>query len=106
MKVKVYIVREVEINDPAVAELDAFWRNNEIPTSYSPELDALVYRAARAVEKATGIPFDDDEKLTTCEKFDILLYLFKREYGMCAMEELIEQYQPQQHLQKLIQQIV
>lgn len=39
------------------------------------------------------IPFDDDEKLTTCEKFDILLYLFKREYGMCAMEELIEQYQ-------------
>ncbi len=61
MKVKVYIVREVEINDPAVAELDAFWRNNEIPTSYSPELDALVYRAARAVEKATGIPFGDDD---------------------------------------------
>lgn len=61
MKVKVHIVREVEVNDPAVAELDAFWRNNEIPTSYSPELDALVCRAARAVEKATGIPFDDDD---------------------------------------------
>ena len=60
MKVKVYIVREVEINDPAVAELDAFWRNNDIPTSYSPELDALVYRAARAVEKATGILLGDD----------------------------------------------
>ena len=60
MKVKVHIVREVEINNPVVAELDAFWRNNDIPTSYSPELDALVYRAARAVEKATGIPFGDD----------------------------------------------
>ena len=60
MKVEVHIIREVEINDPVVAELDAFWRNNDIPTSYSPELDALVYRAARAVEKATGIPFGDD----------------------------------------------
>lgn len=64
MKVKVYIVREVKINDPAVAELDAFWRNNDIPTSYSPELDALVDRAARAVEKATGIPFGDDASET------------------------------------------
>ena len=61
MKVKVHIVREVEIKDPAVAELDAFWRSNEIPTSYSPELDALVNKAARAVEKATGIPFGDDD---------------------------------------------
>ena len=60
MKVKVHIVREVEIKDPAVAELDAFWRSNEIPTSYSPELDALVCRAARAVEKATGILFGDE----------------------------------------------
>ena len=62
MKVKVHIVRdmEVEINDPAVAELDAFWRSNEIPTSYSPELNAMVNKAARAVEKATGIPFGDD----------------------------------------------
>lgn len=62
MKVKVHIVRdvEVEINDPAVAELDAFWRNNEIPTSYSPELNALVDKAARAVEQATGIPFGDE----------------------------------------------
>ena len=39
------------------------------------------------------IPFDDDERLTTCEKFDILLYLYKKEYGMLAMEELMEQYQ-------------
>lgn len=61
MKVKVHIVREVEIKDPAVAELDAFWRSNEIPTSYSPELDALVCRAARAVEKATGVPFGDED---------------------------------------------
>ena len=59
MKVKVHIVRdvEVEINDPAVAELDAFWRNNEIPTSYSPELNTMVKKAVIAVEKATGIPF-------------------------------------------------
>ena len=62
MKVKVHIVRdmEVEINDPAVAELDAFWRSNEIPTSYSPELNAMVNKAARAVEKATGILFGDE----------------------------------------------
>ena len=60
MKVRAHIVREVEINDPAVAELDAYWRSNEIPTSYSPELNALVGRAARAVEKVTGIPFDDE----------------------------------------------
>ena len=68
MKVKVHIVREVEINDPAVAELDAFWRNNDIPTSYSPELDALVCRAARAVEKATGIPFGDDDAPETISR--------------------------------------
>ena len=60
MKVRVHIVREVEINDPAVAELDAYWRSNEIPTSYSPELNAMVDRAARAVGKATGIPFGDE----------------------------------------------
>lgn len=62
MKVKVDVVRnvEVEINDPAIAELDAFWRNNEIPTSSSPELNALVDRAVLAVEQATGIPFDDE----------------------------------------------
>lgn len=70
MKVRVRIVRdvEVEINDPAVAELDAFWRNNEIPTSYSPELNALVDKAARAVEKATGIPFGDDDAPETISR--------------------------------------
>ena len=38
MKVKVHVIREVEVevNDPAVATLDAFWRNNEITTSDSP----------------------------------------------------------------------
>ena len=63
MKVKVSVVRdvEVEINDPAVAELDAFWRNNEIPTSYTPELNALVDKAVLAVEQATGIPFGDED---------------------------------------------
>ena len=67
MKVKVHIVRnvEVEINDPAVAELDAFWRNNEIPTSYTPELNALVDKAVLAVEQATGIPFGDENASET-----------------------------------------
>lgn len=62
MKVKIHIVRdvEVEINDPAVAELDAYWRSNEVPTCSSPELNALVDRAVLAVERATGIPFDDE----------------------------------------------
>ena len=67
MKVKVHVVRdvEVEINDPAVAELDAFWRNNEVPTSSSSELNALVDRAVLAVEQATGIPFGDENALET-----------------------------------------
>ena len=67
MKVKVSVVRdvEVEINDPAVAELDAFWRNNEIPTSYTPELNALVDKAVLAVEQATGIPFGDENASET-----------------------------------------
>lgn len=62
MKVKIHVVRdvEVEINDLAVAELDAFWRNGEIPTSYSPELNAMIDKAILAVEQATGIPFGDD----------------------------------------------
>ena len=64
MKVKVHVVKrvemEVEVNDPAVAELDAFWRNNEILTSYSPELNEMVDKAVLAVEEATGIPFGDE----------------------------------------------
>lgn len=62
MKVKAHVVRdvEIEINDPIMAELDAFWRNNEILTSYSPELEAMVDKAVLAVEQATGIPFGDE----------------------------------------------
>ena len=62
MKVKVHVIRdvEVEIDDPAVAELDAFWRNNEISTSSSPELNEMVDKAVLAVEEATGIPFGDE----------------------------------------------
>ena len=65
MKVKVHVVKkvevEVEVNDPAVAELDAFWRNNEISTSSSPELNEMVDKAILAVERATGIPFGDED---------------------------------------------
>ena len=64
MKVKVHVIKkvevEVEVNDPAVAELDAFWRNNEISTSSSPELNEMVDKAVLAVEEATGIPFGDE----------------------------------------------
>lgn len=61
MKVKVQVVRnvEVEIDNPVMAELDAFWRNGK-PTSYSPELNAMVNKAVIAVEKTTGIPFGDE----------------------------------------------
>ena len=62
MKVKVHVIRdvEIEINDPIVAELDSFWRNNKIPISYSPELNEMVDKAVLAVEEATGIPFGDE----------------------------------------------
>ena len=62
MKVKVHVIRdvEVEINDPIVAELDSFWRNNKIPISCSPELNEMVDKAVLAVEWATGIPFGDE----------------------------------------------
>lgn len=62
MKVKVHVIREmeVEVNDPAVAALDAFWRNNKIPISYSPELNEMVDKAVLAVKEATGIPFGDE----------------------------------------------
>lgn len=75
MKVKVHVVRdvEVEIDDPAVAALDAFWRNNEIPTSYSPELNEMVDKAVLAVEDATGIPFGDENAPETIA-------------GVCAMD--------------------
>lgn len=62
MKVKVHVIREVEVevNDPAVAALDAFWRNNKIPISYSPELNEMVDKAVLAVKEATGILFGDE----------------------------------------------
>ena len=69
MKVKVHVVKkvevEVEVNDPVVAELDAFWRNNEISTSSSPELNEMVDKAVLAVERATGIPFGNENASET-----------------------------------------
>ena len=52
MKVKMFIVKnmEVEIDGPAVAELDTFWRNTEAPVYNSPELNAMVDKAVLAVE--------------------------------------------------------
>ena len=67
MKVKVHVVRdmEVEINDSVVADLDAFWRSGKMPTSYSSERNAMVNKAALAIEKATGIPFGDGKEYET-----------------------------------------
>ena len=75
MKVKVHVIREVEVevNDPIVAELDSFWRNNEITTSDSPGLNEMVDKAVLAVERATGIPFGDENAPETIA-------------GVCAMD--------------------
>lgn len=75
MKVKVHVVRdvEVEVNDSAIAALDSFWRNNKIPISYSPELNEMVDKAVLAVEEATGIPFGDENAPETIA-------------GVCAMD--------------------
>ena len=75
MKVKVHVVRdvEVEVNDPAIAALDSFWRNNKIPISYSPELNEMVDKAVLAIEEATGIPFGDENAPETIA-------------GVCAMD--------------------
>lgn len=62
MRVKIAVVREmeIEVNDPIVAELDAFWRSAEPPVPASPELDEMVSKAVAAVEKAVGLPFGDE----------------------------------------------
>ena len=62
MKVKIHLFKEVEveIDDPAVAELDAFWRYCKTPTSHLPELEEMVNKTILAVEQATGIPFGDE----------------------------------------------
>lgn len=39
------------------------------------------------------IPFSRPEDLTVQEKFDILLYVYKKQYGSLAMEQLIEDYE-------------
>lgn len=38
------------------------------------------------------IPFSRVEELSVYDKFDILLYLYKKEYGFLAMEKLVEEY--------------
>ena len=39
-----------------------------------------------------AIPFSLSETLTVIDKFDILLYIYKQEYGSYAMERMIEDY--------------
>lgn len=60
VKVKVCIMREVEmdINEPALAELDNYWRTRPCDDwkNCSP---ALIVKAVDAVEAASGCPFGD-----------------------------------------------
>ncbi len=44
------------------------------------------------VNITTAIDFDNPEKLTTEDKFDILLYMYKQQYGYNALSELISKY--------------
>lgn len=62
MRVKLCVVREIEIevNDPAIAELDAHWREHGAPVESTPGLDALVSKAIKAVEEASNLPFGDE----------------------------------------------
>jgi hypothetical protein len=65
MKVKVAIQRtiEVEVDNPAVEELDAFWRTTDIPIPMFdlPTLDELIDEAVKAIEEVVGIPFGNGE---------------------------------------------
>ncbi len=44
------------------------------------------------VNITNAIDFDNVEKLTTIDKFDILLYMYKTQYGYNALTELITKY--------------
>ena len=61
MKVKIVTSREfeVEVNDPIVAKLDAFWRESVPPVPHSYELDEMVRSAEKAIEKIVDLPFGD-----------------------------------------------
>ena len=44
------------------------------------------------VNITTAIDFDNTEKLSSIDKFDILLYMYKQQYGYNALSELITKY--------------
>ena len=44
------------------------------------------------VNITNAIDFDNPEKLSTNDKFDILLYIFKQQFGYDALSELIKKY--------------
>ena len=44
------------------------------------------------VNITSAIDFDNTDKLTTIDKFDILLYMYKQNYGYNALSELITKY--------------
>ena len=44
------------------------------------------------VNITSAIDFDNIEKLTTIDKFDILLYMYKQEYGYEGLTKLIQKY--------------
>ena len=44
------------------------------------------------VNITSAIDFDNIEKMTTIDKFDILLYMYKQQYGYNALGEIIKKY--------------
>ena len=67
MKVKVNVVREieVEINNPAIAELDNWWRTHDRAVWMKNSPSELIETSMRAVEETVGIPFGDDDAKET-----------------------------------------
>lgn len=67
MKVKVNVIREieVEIDNPAIIELDNWWRTHNHTDWMKDSPSELIETSMRAVEEAIGIPFGDDNAKET-----------------------------------------
>lgn len=67
MRVKVSILRtiEVEVNNPAVEKLDAFWRTAITPFESTSKIEAMADKATKAIEEIVGLPFGDEEATET-----------------------------------------
>ena len=63
MKVRISTVREfeIEVNNPAIAELDEYWRTHDGGSIDYKISNALMEKAEKAIEEITGLPFGDRE---------------------------------------------